>query len=461
MLQLGAAESRVPVLLLQRPGSHWTTSREGASLRAGVGSGWDFIAPKGWGMAFWVAMVYRGARVGGLREARSLAARSGTLYFPHDYPDCSAGCQQQLESQDQCLDVHVRRPPAKRVNYCRLGVPAPFHCPWPLLVAEWQKRAAKVLNPLGIDTALTGHPAGVDKPSNGMPTQSKAQGKAESCGIDSRGDGSKACEHNQRPYILRNRRLLRSLEETMQGVSAVQDKERKSRSLSNNRLLSFLSRPQHKVMTSDHIRSLVPIAAACVSRGVPSTCAMVCLPSTEDLEHIASDSSFRGPVERLHPKGKTKGDKVSKAKTIKKEPEAKAESKSSAENADKGNPSGAAGKTENTTSKSSKKSLNAKQLQEKLELLKEPTKIVDATDRPVIGFLTNGDFDLGQGCGSGVGYCSLIGLLAAFENVNPIKPLLVLLRNPSSRQYRFARLSVLTWDNCQNIVQFLTVLFFH
>ena len=37
-----------------------------------MGTGWDLILPANWGMAFWLALVYNGARVGGLREERML-----------------------------------------------------------------------------------------------------------------------------------------------------------------------------------------------------------------------------------------------------------------------------------------------------------------------------------------------------------------------------------------------------
>lgn len=210
----------------------------------------------------------------------------------------------------------------------------------------------------------------------------------------------------------------------------------------STRLSTFLNQPQCRSLVSENLCSLVPIASCCLLRGVPSKRAMICLPSAADLKHLAKDSSFGGPIEHLHPRCRTRTEKAKEKKgkrtvvlasdvTAAGDGKQKQPRETDTSAADVG-----------TKTKDSKKSLNIKQLEAKGLLLKEPARVVDATDRPVIGFLTDGDFDLGQGRGSGVGFCSLVGLLSALAGVGTNEPLLVLLRNPLSRQYRFAHLSV-------------------
>ena len=453
-LQLGDEESRIPILLLQRPGSQSSSSRETGTVRSGVGSGWDLLVPKGWGMAFWIAMVYRGARVGGLREARSLATRSGQLYFPHDYPDSAAGRQQQQESRSQCIDVHVRRPPAKRVSYLRFGVPAPFHCPFTQLVAEWQEKAPHVWNAVeqvetvkGIDSNKTVPRLGPTLDQNFYSNESQCSegGSLEDVGggiVRGGGDGGKIDAPCPEMYVLRCRRLLRMLQDAVQGAAPKRKLCKGVQRQISTRLLTFLSQPQCRSLVSENLCSLVPIASCCLLRGVPAKRAMICLPSAADLEHLAKDSSFGGPVEHLHPRCRTRTEKAKEKKG--KRTVVLASDVTAAGDGKQKQPQGTDTSAANvsTNPKDSKKSLNIKQLEEKGLLLKEPARVVDATDRPVIGFLTDGDFDLGQGCGSGVGFCSLVGLLSAMAGVSTNEPLLVLLRNPLSRQYRFAHLSV-------------------
>ena len=210
----------------------------------------------------------------------------------------------------------------------------------------------------------------------------------------------------------------------------------------STRLSAFLNQPQCRALVSENLCSLVPVALSCLSRGVPAQHAMICLPSEADLAHLAKDSNFGGPVEHLHPrcqtcteKTKRKGKKGQKAVMLSSAVTAKGDDKQK-------QPWGTEIPATDIGTKGSKKSLNIKQLQEKALLLKDPTTIVGATDRPIIGFLTDGDFDLGQGHGSGIGFCCLVGLLASLDRINTNQPLLVLLRNPVSRQYRFAHLSV-------------------
>lgn len=124
-INLGRAASRIPIMLIQKPGCRMPISSK-CEERIGFGSGVDVILPTGWGMAFWVAFVYQGARVGGLVEAQHILRDSGCLSFPEDFPDTEAGSKEMLSIRDGHVQVYVRRPPAKRPNFLKLNVPCPY-----------------------------------------------------------------------------------------------------------------------------------------------------------------------------------------------------------------------------------------------------------------------------------------------------------------------------------------------
>ncbi|XP_015261346.1 PREDICTED: ribonucleases P/MRP protein subunit POP1 [Gekko japonicus] len=129
-LDLGPQESKIPILLQpgKIAGEDWP----------GWGSGWDILLPKGWGMAFWLPLIYRGARVGGLQEGLKHSLYKRTPHVPSDYPDCPAGIQFAREVERDLLEKFKRRPPAKRANYVKHGTLAPFFCPWEKLTLDWK-----------------------------------------------------------------------------------------------------------------------------------------------------------------------------------------------------------------------------------------------------------------------------------------------------------------------------------
>lgn len=107
----------------------------------GYGSGWDVILPTNWAMPFWIALVYRGAKAAGLRDLHSLSVEAGNLAFPDCCPDTAAASETSRRRSDELRAAYERRPPAKRCNYEKLGVAAPFHCPWSDLVRGWSTNA--------------------------------------------------------------------------------------------------------------------------------------------------------------------------------------------------------------------------------------------------------------------------------------------------------------------------------
>ncbi|XP_014772211.1 ribonucleases P/MRP protein subunit POP1 [Octopus bimaculoides] len=139
-LHLLDSSSRIPMLLIQRPGIqslHQPCKSTFANPR--LGNGCDIILPAGWGMAFWIALVYQGAQVGALSEAYRTSLEVGELYFPFDYPDTDAGLAEMSVIQTNKLEVYMQRPPSKRPNFERLGIPIPFYTDYLSLVQGLNK----------------------------------------------------------------------------------------------------------------------------------------------------------------------------------------------------------------------------------------------------------------------------------------------------------------------------------
>ena len=81
--------SYIPLLLIQQEGSRDVSQ---------FGCGWDIILPAGWAMAFWIALIYRGARVAALKDMERVDVEMGKVcsvlysvcidFFPACLPAC-------------------------------------------------------------------------------------------------------------------------------------------------------------------------------------------------------------------------------------------------------------------------------------------------------------------------------------------------------------------------------------
>ena len=72
-------------------------------------------------MPFWMALIYRGARAVGLKEARACALEKVELSFPRDFPDTASGQAYNESLRAEGEQQYVKYPPAKRPNYHKLG----------------------------------------------------------------------------------------------------------------------------------------------------------------------------------------------------------------------------------------------------------------------------------------------------------------------------------------------------
>ena len=120
---------------------------------SGLAHGWDIVLPSKWGMAFWVPLVYAGARTHGQLEMKRLALEAGLCFFPDDAVGSEAyasySAQQKADrtatsvlapspAQAAVLTLllacsYFKRPPAKRNNYDKLKEPSPFLADWSTL----------------------------------------------------------------------------------------------------------------------------------------------------------------------------------------------------------------------------------------------------------------------------------------------------------------------------------------
>ncbi|XP_018521260.2 LOW QUALITY PROTEIN: ribonucleases P/MRP protein subunit POP1 [Lates calcarifer] len=402
-------QGRVPILLVHQPGK-----QVGHEMNS-WGAGWDLLLPKGWGMAFWVPLVYRGVRIGGLNMSLKHSQNKASPHFPHDYPDCPAGIRFQEEQEAELLDKFKRRPPAKRTNYIKHGCLAPFRCPWQQLAEEWElitregreerKRDSQTQTKTGADTVteveMTSHPdITVTKPPS-------------------------------RFAVLRNRKSLRLLSgwcrpTTSKGQRPCRVGEVPP--LDSSAATSFLT---------EHGMSLVWVRLSLLSKGKPELHAMVCAPITEDLRLLSNKSDCSSPQEPPH-----KNHFNSRLKCRKKGSKKLATTSSSDKTEGSGSDLPSASEP-NLTSVEDAKSSSETPTDLIFGLWPDPLpSITSHCSRVTLGWVTQGDFSLSAGCGEALGFISVAGLISTLLNQPMEHRGTLLLRNPTSLSYRFAKINI-------------------
>ncbi|CAL9705268.1 unnamed protein product [Knipowitschia caucasica] len=374
-LQPVPPQSRVPVLLVHQPG------KQVGHERSTWGAGWDILLPKGWGMAFWVPLVYRGVREGGLHMSLKHSQNKSAPHFPHDYPDCPAGVRFQEEQAAELLEKFKRRPPAKRTNYIKLGCLAPFRCPWKQLAEEWEMICAEERNESTSSDTVTEEGATLHQDVTSATPQSFT--------------------------VLRNRKLLRLLSGWCRPTSSRGQRtcrQAQCPPLDQSALRSFLGA---------HCMSLVWIRLSLMSKGKPELHGMVCVPTPEDLK-LLKDPQCSGPIEPTH-----KDHFKTKSKRQKKATKKVQEDKTIA-------------------SKSSSPSPN-----HVLGIWPDPLPSVTShCSRVTLGWVTQGDFCLTAGCGEALGLVSVSGLITTLKKQSMEHRGVLLLRNPTSLHYRFVKANI-------------------
>lgn len=159
-------DARVPIILVQRGvAAHTNTTPSSPEYQ----SGWNIILPKGWGVSFWKSLVFAGCRTSGLREQHAMHFESGIASYPQDCPDTKAYALWKSEEKLAAERAWKRKPPAKRLNFTKLGITDPFNADFSGLVSShgnedvdmdtdnvpnlWVLRSNQVLNALAMSNS--------------------------------------------------------------------------------------------------------------------------------------------------------------------------------------------------------------------------------------------------------------------------------------------------------------------
>ncbi|XP_063735349.1 ribonucleases P/MRP protein subunit POP1 isoform X3 [Eleginops maclovinus] len=413
-LSLTPPQGRVPILLVQQPG------KQVGNEMSSWGAGWDLLLPKGWGMAFWVPLVYRGVRIGGLNMGVKHSQNKGAPHFPHDYPDCPSGVRFQEEQEAELLAKFKRsaktraekepkmRPPAKRTNYIKHGCLAPFGCPWQQLSEEWE---------------LISREGGEE---GRRDCQSTAEADAVMEEMTSCGEIAET-KPLSRFIVLRNRKSLRLLSGWCRPTTSKGQKSCRVGELpplDSSAMTGFLTA---------HRMSLVWVRLSLLCKGKPELHAMVCVPTAEDLKLLKKKRGSCGPQEPLH-----RDYFKSRVRRRKKEPKKAAESSWCSDNT-QGKESVFSSEPNSITTVDPKSSSS----DIILGLWPDPLpSITSHCSRVTLGWVTQGDFSLSAGCGEALGFISVTALLKTLFNQPMEHRGVFLLRNPTSLHYRFAKINI-------------------
>lgn len=128
---------KIPILLIQNP----EIRRPGGEThrRNGFASGFDIILPENWALPFWLSLIFRCVRPGGLRESRSLIFETLNMSTPDIFHPGSPAYERESIHQEQILrENYFRHPPNRRVNFTKFSITSPFKCDWSVLTKEWE-----------------------------------------------------------------------------------------------------------------------------------------------------------------------------------------------------------------------------------------------------------------------------------------------------------------------------------
>lgn len=436
-LDIGAQESRVPVLLVHNPGvSGMVASTGGASTvgTAGYGCGWDIILPSGWSLPFWIALNHSEAHPAGLQELRHISFERPELIFPDNYPDTCAGVEMNLSEYVKAKEKYGKIPPAKRINYRKLKVKAPFHYPWKELIAGWKKT----------DDAV------------GSVTTECATSETENF------------------YCLRSKSLLQSLQMLLNKTDTQNRRKREAENEAVKRQAAVVA-----LQKLSHTPCLVPVHLKLSGRGAPGRFSTICVPEEEDLLKYYKSSG--GPV-HIHEDGIRKRKELLNVEDKKEMIIAK--KRNCNEDSNLAPPTKKqkleVGKNQRETNLGLNKQSQGNPLEtvsetcEKvattaLELLPVIGDVVQHCSRLNLGYVTSGSgVSFSKGCGSALGFVSLCGLLSLIKNqknhcekiryINEgqnvrsklkesvLKGMIVLVRSTRAEHYRFAKLDILQRD---------------
>ena len=277
-LDLGRETCYVPVLLVQK-----------SYGQAGV-TGWDLVIPSNWGMAFWIALVYHGARACGLQELTSCTnLECMAPRFPEEYPDTPMGGASEADLRKSLEEKYMRYPPDKRPNFGKMRVQTPFHAPWEQLVSSWKQDEG--CGKRALECKL-------DSASKRQKIETETDSKHMTTGTCTHEEAPTLVPCESRVEVLRSKNLLQRLARFVEELFSSLDR-------TENIYTELCRKYEIQDVLSQHDMSLVTVCLAISSCGIMTPNSTVSLPTTEDIECFKVDRKYPGPVEPSAPRGLT------------------------------------------------------------------------------------------------------------------------------------------------------------
>lgn len=249
--------ANVPFMLLQLD----------SGTQRGFGSGWDLIVPAGWGMAFWMSLMYsNGNRAIGQNELRALRLETGQPVFPEDFADTVCGCTALREEEKILRETYLRRPKSKRVNYTLNRVESPMY---PALGAIARTEATLLRQ---------------------NKTSSPPQKKPRSRAVETVAEGSAVDDRDVR--IIRSRKTLQSCLGEAAHILLPNGRGQKTRRRGrcSSDANPYLPSPLTDETLSD-CSSFVRVTLDLPGKGVPTKNGLICAPTEAELSAMRKISN--------------------------------------------------------------------------------------------------------------------------------------------------------------------------
>ena len=122
---------RVPLSLLSTSGAHAPIGSTGQ-----YGAGVLLLLPREWVLTSLVALTYWGAKPVGKKELDRVSFERQAACFPRDCIDTGSYVLEAFDRKKALERRYLSYPPDKRLEFGKLGVSTPFHCPWGSLVGS-------------------------------------------------------------------------------------------------------------------------------------------------------------------------------------------------------------------------------------------------------------------------------------------------------------------------------------
>lgn len=192
---------------------------------------------------------------------------------------------------------------------------------------------------------------------------------------------------------------------------------------------------------SAHAMSLVWVHVSLLSKGKPEYHAMLCVPTPEDLKALGNRQGTGGPQEPPH-----RDHFKSRIKRRKKDPKKAATSSVTPDKPDSKKTDLIFASDLDTNASKDPKSFSESSSDLVLGLWPDPLpSVASHCSRVTVGWVTQGDFSMSAGCGEALGFVSVAGLLNTLLNQTSEHKGKLLLRNPTSLHYRFAKINIEVW----------------